>query len=72
MRIVANWRDVLLRAWSIRLILLAALLSGLEVAFPLFGDALPIPAGLFAGLSFIITAGAFIARIVAQKGLSDD
>lgn len=72
MRLVANWRDVLRRAWSIRLMLIAALLSGLEVALPLFGDMLPIPTGALAALSFIITAGAFAARLIAQQGLSDD
>jgi hypothetical protein len=72
MRLVANWRDVLRRAWSIRLMLLAALLSGIEVALPLVGDALPIPPGAFAALAFLVTAGAFVARLVAQKGLSDE
>lgn len=72
MRLVTNWREVLRRAWSVRLMLLAAALSGLEVAMPLVGHVLPIPTGAFAGLSFIITAGAFVARFVAQKGLSDE
>lgn len=72
MRPVANWRAVLRRAWSIRLIVIAGLLSGIEVALPLAGDALPLPSGLFAGLSLIVTAAAFVARIVAQKGVSDE
>ncbi len=72
MRLVDNWRAVLRRAWSIRLILLAGLLSGIEVALPLVGDTLPIPPGIFAGLSFLFTAGAFVARFVAQKGVSDE
>lgn len=72
MRLVTNWRAVLRRAWSVRLTLLAALLSGIEVALPLVGDRLPVPPGIFAGLSFIITAGAFVARFVAQKDVSDE
>ncbi len=35
MRLVDNWRRVLARAWSVRLIVLAALLSGIEGALPL-------------------------------------
>jgi len=66
MRLVENWRDVLRRAYSVRLMLLAAALSGLEVA-----GSLPIPAGAFAALSFLTVAAAFVARFVAQKGLSD-
>lgn len=49
--------------------ILAALLSGVEIILPLFSDA--FPRGLFAGLSFAATVGAFVARFVAQKGLSN-
>lgn len=70
-KLVSNWRDVLKRAWSVRLILLAALLSGVEVALPFLDGYLPVPPGVFAALSLVTTAGAFIARIVAQKGISN-
>jgi polyferredoxin len=69
MRLVWNWREILRRAWSIRLMLLAALLSGFEVALPFFMDSMP--RGIFAGLSFLVVASAFVARLVAQKGLSE-
>ncbi|PZU22196.1 MAG: hypothetical protein DI589_11985 [Shinella sp.] len=69
--LVSNWRDVLRRAWSIRLLLLAGVLSGLEVALPLIDGVYEIPRGVFAALSGVTVAGAFVARIVAQKGLSD-
>jgi len=72
MKPVANWRTVLRRAWSVRLMLLAAGLSGLEVALPLVEGHLPIPTGVFSALSGITVAGAFLARIVAQKEISDD
>lgn len=69
MKLIDNWRDVLRRAWSMRLMVLAALLSGAEIVLPLFSEALP--RGLFAVLSFLTVAGAFVARLVAQKGLSE-
>jgi hypothetical protein len=72
MRLVTNWRAVLQRAWSVRLILLAGLLSGIEVALPLVGDVLPIRPGVFAGLTLFTTAAAFVARLTAQKGVSDE
>lgn len=72
MRLLPNWGAVLRRAWSIRLIILAGLLSGVEVALPLIGDALPVAPGVFAGLSLLTTAGAFVARLVAQKGVSHE
>ena len=67
MNLLPDWRDVLRRAWSIRLLFLAGLLSGAEVALPLLRDVLDIPAGLFAGLSLITVAGAFVARLLAQR-----
>lgn len=70
--LVSNWRDVLRKAWSVRLLLLAGLLSGLEVALPLIDGVYEIPRGVFAALSGITVAGAFVARLVAQKGLSDE
>lgn len=71
MKLIEDWKRILIKAWSIKLIILAGLLSGMEIALPLFSDALP--QGLFAGLSFLSTMGAFIARIVAQpKGIPND
>ena len=46
----------------------AGLLSGAEVALPFFNDLMP--RGVFALLSAVTVCGAFIARLVAQKGLS--
>lgn len=68
--LVSNWKRVLKHAWSIRLILLAGLLSGAEIALPLLQGVLPVPAGVFAGLSFAATAGAFVARLIAQETVS--
>lgn len=65
---VPNWRLVLRYAWSIRLMLLAALLSGAEVALPLFEYS--IPTGLFAALSAVVTAAALVARFIAQAPIS--
>lgn len=66
--LIEDWKDVLRRAWSIRLMLLAGLLSGVEVILPLFVDALP--RGLFAAVSGMVVMLAFVARLVAQQGLS--
>jgi hypothetical protein len=67
-KLASDWREVLRKAWSIRLMLLAGLLSGVEVAVPFFADALP--RGTFAALSAVSVAAAFVARLVAQKDLS--
>lgn len=69
MRLIRDWQRVLRYGWSLRLILLAALLSGAEVILPLFSDA--IPRNLFALLSMFVTVGAFIARLTAQPKMDD-
>ncbi len=68
MTLIDNWRDVLRKAWSMRLMMLAAILSGAEIVLPFFAET--IPRGSFAALSFFTVAGAFVARLVAQEGLS--
>ena len=67
MRLIDNWHKVLRRAWSIRLILIAALLSGLEVALPILDGYHNFPRGWFAAASGLITMAALIARIIAQR-----
>jgi len=64
-RLIADAQWVLKKSWSVRFIIIAAFLSGLEVVVPLFSDT--IPRGSFATLSFIVTAAAFVARFVAQS-----
>ncbi len=68
--LVHNWRDLIRHAWSLRLIVVAGLLSGAEIVLPLLQDFLPIPHGIFAGLSFLTVAAAFVARLLAQKSIS--
>lgn len=71
MKLAANYKDILKRAWSIRLIVLAGVLSGAEVLLSVFTDNPPIPRGAFAAISGVVTMGAFVARIVAQKDVDE-
>lgn len=71
MKLRSNWQAVLRHAWSVRLAILAALLSGLEVALSVLVSNPPLPAGLFAALSAVVTIAAAVARLVAQKTLPD-
>lgn len=68
--LIRDWKRVLRRAWSVRLVIAAAVMSGVEIALPFFSDV--IPRGLFAGLSFFAVAGAFVARLYAQKDFKDE
>jgi hypothetical protein len=67
MNLVYGWENIIKRAWSVRLVIIASLLSGLEVIIPMFSDY--FPRGLFAVISFVVTVGALVARITAQPDL---
>lgn len=69
-KLIDEWRDVIKKAWSVRLIIAAALMSGIEVALPLFSDS--FPRGIFSILSFFSTAGAVLARVYSQKAFRGD
>jgi hypothetical protein len=65
MKLYDNWLEIVRKAWSIRLMVLAGVLSAAEVLLPLFMH--DMPRSVFATLSAIAVAGAFVARLVAQK-----
>lgn len=67
MNLARNWKRILRKAWSVRLNVLAGLLSALEVILPLYIGL--FPRGTFALLSIIVIVGSTVARVVAQKGL---
>jgi hypothetical protein len=69
MRLDPRWRDILRRAWSVRLMLLAAWCSAIEAVLTLFPDVLPLSRPALAVLTPLAIAAAFVARLVAQKGL---
>lgn len=62
-----DWRGILRRAWSVRLMLLAGLLSAAEILLPFYADTMP--RGMFAGLTIIVVTAALVARVMAQRGM---
>lgn len=72
MLLLAEWRAVLTKAWSVRLIIIAAVLSGAEFALgQLTAGNLGLPDGTFAALSGSVSAVALFARIVAQPSIKE-
>lgn len=65
MKLYPNWKEIVRKAWSIKFMIIAGLLSAGEVVLPMFNDT--IPRNLFAALSGFFCFAAFIARLVAQK-----
>lgn len=75
MRLINDWKWVVTYAWSVRLIIVAALLSGLEVVLSVL-TAMSVnpgvPAGVFAAFSGVVTFAALIARFVVQRRTEAD
>lgn len=69
MKLHHDWKNILRKAWSIRLILIAGFFSGAEVFLPFLQEFLPVHRGVFGFLSFVTANGAFVTRLLAQKGL---
>lgn len=74
MRLYPDWKKILRKAWSLRLIALAGVLTGCEALVSVYGvEWLPVPVWARLLLIFGVMAGAFWARLVAQPNtLGDD
>jgi GH24 family phage-related lysozyme (muramidase) len=71
MKLVENWRAILAGAWSVRLMILAAILSALPVFVGLVSaDMLGIDPILFAVLASGVSALAVIARVMQQAAIA--
>ena len=62
-----NWSTLIRKAWSLKFMALAFILTMAEVMLPFFSDS--VPPKLFAVLSGLAVAGAFVSRLVAQKDM---
>jgi hypothetical protein len=63
---IDHFAHVFKRAWSVRLILMAGIFSGLEIALPILDQWIAIPRGMFAAASGLTTMAACIARLTVQ------
>ena len=69
-RLADDWKEVLRRAWSVRFLVLAILLSSLEVLLPFVPRLGFVISPLALALtSLVVTVAALLARIAAQKNL---
>lgn len=66
MQLIENWKRHFHKFWSVRLALLAAVLSGLEVGLNVYVTGQP---PLIAVGSMVVSIGAALARVVAQPAL---
>ena len=68
--VVPNWRDVLKHAWSVRIMLVAVVLSGAEAVVPYLDTLIDISPKRFAAIMFFVSMAALAARFAAQKKIT--
>lgn len=68
MKFIDDWKRQFPKLWSVRLALLAALASAIETGMTLYATG---TAPLLVVATFFTSAGAAIARIVAQPSLTN-
>jgi len=66
MTLLPDWRVILRRAWSLRLMAVAILLTIAEALLPLVDW---LPDLHYAGLSVAVIVGAMVSRIMSQKNM---
>lgn len=66
-RLLPDWKRIMRRAWSIKLMILAGLLSGLEAILPIVMDATPWPRWLASTVISLVVGLAFVTRLMAQQ-----
>lgn len=70
MQVRANWKRFLRKAWSVRLMIIASVLSGCNAILPFAGEFMS--RRTFAAVSFFVVTGALLAQFIVQKSLQDD
>lgn len=66
--LIPEWRLVLRKAWSLRLMLIAGLLTGCEAVINVVGaDFIPVPKWARMLIILAVIGGAFVTRLIAQK-----
>ena len=65
MTLYENWREILLKAWSIRFGVLTTIFAFMEVVLPIYVD--DLPKHLFAALTGVAAVGGILSRLVWQK-----
>lgn len=66
MKLLPDWKRILRKAWSMRLMAVAAFFAGCEAVLPFVNDVLaPRPMAIVA---FVVVVLAMVTRLMIQKG----
>ena len=69
MKLIDNWRTVAKLSWAVRLSILSAVFSALEITFQLFRGL--VPPLVFASIASALAVGAAVARVVHQASIHE-
>ena len=68
--LLPDWKDILKKAWSVKFLGLAALVSGCEAVMQLAGNSM-LPAGVAPAVVGVLSALGILARVLAQREAED-
>jgi len=71
MQLIPNWAFVLKRAWSLRILALAFVLTSAEAVLPFISPAVHTHLWVLAAANALIIPCAFVARLIAQEGTTN-
>ena len=69
MQLKKDWKIVIKKAWSVRLVALSAIFSAAQLAIPIYADTLD--RDTFALLSILACIGAIFVRVLTQGNMPD-
>lgn len=64
--LIPDWKRVLKKAWSIKFLAAAAVVSGCETVMQIAGSSL-FPVGIGSAVTGVLSAAGILARVLAQK-----
>ena len=64
--LLPDWKDILKRAWSVKFLTAAAVVSGCETIVSMSGTTL-FPPGVASAVTGVLAALGILARVLAQK-----
>ncbi len=68
-KVGTTWREVLRKAWSVRLSALAAVFMAAEIGMPMLASSMP--PYLFVCLALVASIGSIWARVLVQKTMQE-
>lgn len=72
MNLLPDWKKIATKAWSMRLMFVAVVLSVAEAALPFVKLPVSVPPGALAVSASVVGVAAMVARVMLQKKLMGD